>query len=89
MPSCRSTRSPGPGWRPRAARASSWSPRPSATPRRLRREAQIEAREESVRLRADVEQEVAERRSEILKIEERVLAKEEDIDRKLTELGAP
>src|SRR3954449_11668270 len=52
----------------------------------LRREAQIEAREASVRLRAEIELEVAERRTEILKIEERVLAKEEDIDRKLTEL---
>ena len=52
----------------------------------LRREGQIEAREASVRLRAEIEQEVAERRTEILKIEERVLAKEEDIDRKLTEL---
>src|SRR5213596_3595235 len=51
----------------------------------LRREAQIEAREETVRLRAEIEQEVARRRGEILKIEERVLAKEEDIDRKLTE----
>ena len=52
----------------------------------LRREGQIEAREASVRLRAEIEQEVADRRTEILKIEERVLAKEEDIDRKLTEL---
>src|SRR5213083_3124561 len=52
----------------------------------LRREAQIEAREDAVRLRAEIEQEVALRRGEILKIEERVLAKEEDIDRKLTEL---
>ena len=52
----------------------------------LRREGQIEAREASVRLRAEIEQEVAERRAEILKIEERVLAKEEDIDQKLTEL---
>src|SRR6185437_466772 len=53
----------------------------------IKRESQIEAREESVRLRAGVESEVGERRAEILKIEERVLAKEEDIDRKLTELG--
>ena len=53
----------------------------------IKRESQIEAREESVRLRASVESEVGERRAEILKIEERVLAKEEDIDRKLTELG--
>ena len=52
----------------------------------LRREGQIEAREASVRLRTEIEQEVAERRTEILKIEERVLAKEEDIDQKLTEL---
>ena len=51
----------------------------------MQREAQIEAREESVRLRADVEDEIAQRRAEIMKIEERVLAKEEDIDRKLTE----
>jgi ribonuclease Y len=52
----------------------------------LRREGQIEAREASVRLRSEIELEVGERRTEILKIEERVLAKEEDIDRKLTEL---
>jgi ribonucrease Y len=52
----------------------------------LRREGQIEAREASVKLRAEIEQEVAERRAEILKMEERVLAKEEDIDAKLTEL---
>jgi len=52
----------------------------------MRREGQIEAREASVKLRAEIEQEVAERRAEILKIEERVLAKEEDIDAKLTEL---
>jgi len=53
----------------------------------LKRESQIEAREESVRLRAGLEAEIAERRAELLKIEERVLAKEEDIDRKLTELS--
>src|SRR5919201_2936553 len=52
----------------------------------MRREAQIEAREQSVKLRAEVEEEVAERRAEMIKIEERVLAKEEEIDRKLTEL---
>jgi ribonuclease Y len=52
----------------------------------MRREAQIEVREQSVKLRADVEQEVAERRAEMIKIEERVLAKEDEIDRKLTEL---
>src|SRR5213596_1318685 len=53
----------------------------------LRREAQIEAREESIRLRSEIEQEVADRRAETVKIEERVLAKEEEIDGKLTELS--
>src|SRR5947199_8910520 len=52
----------------------------------MRRETQIEAREQSVKLRAEVEQEVSDRRAEIIKIEERVLAKEDEIDRKLTEL---
>src|SRR3954449_2640340 len=52
----------------------------------MRREAQIEVREQSVKSRAEVEEEVAERRAEIIKIEERVLAKEDEIDRKLTEL---
>src|SRR6266550_681319 len=53
----------------------------------LRRESQIEGREESVRLRAQIEQEIAARRAETMKIEERVLAQEEEIDRKLTELS--
>jgi ribonuclease Y len=53
----------------------------------IRREAQIEAREQAVKLNADVEREIQARRTEIMKIEERVLAKEEEIDRKLTELA--
>jgi len=53
----------------------------------LRREAQIEAREDGVRVRAQMEEEVAARRTETSKIEERVLAQEEEIDRKLTELA--
>src|SRR4029453_2271859 len=53
----------------------------------MQREAQIEAREQAVKLRADGEQEVGARRNEIIKIEERVLTKEEEIDRKLTELS--
>jgi len=53
----------------------------------LRRKPQIAAREETVRLRAEIEQELAARRAELLKIEERVLAKETDIEEKLTELG--
>jgi ribonucrease Y len=52
----------------------------------MRREAQVESREHALRLRAEIEQELKDRRAEIVKIEERVLAKEEDIDRKLTEL---
>jgi ribonuclease Y len=51
----------------------------------IRREAQIEAREEALKLRADVERELQGKRSEIIKIEERVLAKEGEIDGKLTE----
>jgi len=50
-----------------------------------RREAQIEAREQAVTLRGRLEAELRERRDEVVQIEERVLAKEEDVDRKLTE----
>jgi ribonuclease Y len=53
----------------------------------MRREAQIESREQSVKLRADIEEEVRERRVQIGKIEERVISKEEEIDRKLTEVA--
>ncbi len=53
----------------------------------LRREAQIEGREQSVRLRAEIETEVQDRRRQIVMIEERVLQKEEEIDDKLTELA--
>jgi len=52
----------------------------------FKREAQIEAREEAVRLRAEIEEEVASRRAETLKIEERILTKEEELEGKLTEL---
>jgi ribonuclease Y len=51
----------------------------------IRREAQVEAREQALKLRAEVEQELKDKRAEIIKIEERVVTKEEDIDRKLTE----
>ena len=53
----------------------------------MRREAQITAREEAVKLRAEIDGEVAEHRTRIVKVEERVLAKEEEIDGKLTELA--
>ena len=51
-----------------------------------RREAAIEVREQAIKLRAEVEAEVRGRRDVVVKIEERVIAKEEDIDRKLSEL---
>ena len=51
----------------------------------IRREAQVEAREEALKLRAEVENELREKRVEIVKTEERVLAKEVEIDGKLTE----
>ncbi len=53
----------------------------------LRREAQIESREQAIKLRADIDDEHAERRAQVLKIEERVLAKEEETEKKLVELA--
>ena len=52
----------------------------------VRREAQVDAREQAVLLRAEIEAEVADRRLQIVKIEERVLQKEEEIDENLTDL---
>jgi len=52
----------------------------------IRREAQVDAREQSVQLKAEIETEVQDRRAQIVKIEERVIEKEEEIDAKLTEL---
>jgi ribonuclease Y len=51
-----------------------------------KREAGIESREQAVKLRAELEAELRERRDAVVKIEERVISKEDDIDRKLTEL---
>jgi ribonucrease Y len=51
----------------------------------IRREAKVEAREQALKLRAEIEQEMKEKRAEVIKIEERVVTKEEEIDRKLTE----
>ena len=53
----------------------------------LRREAQIEAREEAVRFRTEIEREMSARRGETMKIEERVVAQDEEVERKLTELS--
>jgi ribonucrease Y len=52
----------------------------------VRREAQVEAREQSVQLRSEIEAEVQDRRLQIVKIEERVLQKEEETEAKLDEL---
>jgi ribonucrease Y len=52
----------------------------------LRREAQIEAREQAVRLRAELEEELADRRAQVVKGEERLNGKEEEIEAKLTEV---
>jgi ribonuclease Y len=53
----------------------------------VRREAELEARERAVKLRAEIDAELSDRRESVLKIEERVLAKEEEIERKLVELA--
>jgi ribonuclease Y len=53
----------------------------------VRREAQIEAREQAVRLRGEIDAELTDRRAAVIKIEERVLAKEAEIEGKLTELS--
>ena len=52
----------------------------------VRREAQVEAREQALKLRGEVEQELKDKRTEIAKIEERVITKEEEIDHRLTEM---
>src|SRR5437016_11232085 len=52
----------------------------------VRREAQVDAREQAVRLRSEIDAELTDRRAQILKIEERVLAKELETEKKLEEL---
>ena len=53
----------------------------------IRREAQIEARERELALRAEIEDEVRTRRKEIARTEERIATIEQDLDHKLTELS--
>ncbi len=53
----------------------------------IRREAQIETRERELTLRAQIEDEMRTRRSEIGRTEERIATLELDLDRKLTELS--
>jgi ribonuclease Y len=52
----------------------------------LRREAQVDAREQAVQVRSGIEAEVQDRRLQIVKIEERALQKEHEIEAKLEEL---
>jgi ribonucrease Y len=51
------------------------------------REAQIEARERELRLREELEEELGERRRQIVQLEERVLSRETEVDAKLEELS--
>jgi ribonuclease Y len=53
----------------------------------IRREAQIEAREQSVRLRAEIEGELQERRAAIARTEERLTARDGEIEQRLIELS--
>jgi ribonucrease Y len=53
----------------------------------VRREGELEARELALKLRAEIDAELSERRESVLKIEERVLAREDEIERKLVELS--
>jgi ribonucrease Y len=53
----------------------------------LRREAQIEAREQAVRLRAELEEELTERRAEVVKSEERLRARDDEIETRLVEMS--
>src|SRR5579884_792039 len=53
----------------------------------VRREAQVEAREQAFLLRSEIDAELADRREQVLKIEERVLAKELEVEKKLEELA--
>src|SRR4249920_706106 len=52
----------------------------------IRREALVEAREGAVKLRAEVESEVSDRRLEIAKVEERIAQREAELDQKLIEV---
>ena len=52
----------------------------------VRREAQVDAREQAVRLRSEIDTELTDRRAQVMKIEERVLAKELEVEEKLEEL---
>jgi ribonucrease Y len=52
----------------------------------LRREAEIEAREQAMRVKAEAEQALQERRGQVAKLEERLLARQDELEGKLNEL---
>jgi ribonuclease Y len=52
-----------------------------------RREAQIEAREQAVRLRSEIETEIHDRRVQIAKVEERIGQREVELENKLVEIA--
>jgi ribonucrease Y len=52
----------------------------------LRREAQLEAKEEAVRLREEIDRDVTTRQAEAVRAQERIAAKETELNRALTEL---
>ncbi len=52
----------------------------------IRRESLLEAKEETIRLKAQAENELKERRDEVLRLEQRIAQKEENLDRKLETL---
>jgi ribonuclease Y len=58
----------------------------SAEVEQLRKTIDIEAKEEALRLRAEVEQEIRERRSEMSRLEQRAQQREQQLERRLSEL---
>jgi ribonuclease Y len=53
----------------------------------MRREAHVEAREEAVKLRAQIDGEVNERRAQLARAEERLQSRDEELQQKLLELS--
>jgi ribonuclease Y len=53
----------------------------------IQREVQIEAREQAVKLRAEIEEELQERRSNVARTEERLITREAEVEQRLTELS--
>src|ERR1043166_1774764 len=49
----------------------------------MRREARVEAREDAVRLRAEIEAEVQERRAQLARTEERLQTRDEELEKRL------